>query len=389
VIGRRPSLSLPRTPLVDALCSAAAGPTPLLVTGPPGAGKTTLLHVVAARLREQGWTAVYLDLMGAASSPERFVNQALEALPAARFGARLAEATRLQRLASSGRAEAAAAVQGLLDLWASLGGDEAVQGPPVALLLDEATEIRSLAYFTGLREVARPFGAALVARRRGTLAATSYPTLARRLWPSLGTLEVPALLAAELTPLIEERRLPVEPEALVRACAGRPRYLRLLLPDLERGLELPDLWAESMAPGGPLEQACRHTYETLLLRSRGYGMSKAVLATVAEEEGLNLTALVARLGRTPGAVRDYLAWLVGVDALRFEGKRYFYVDPMVRSWVRLHARGAPPDEAALRAAARQVIGPDAEDTMAVPIPAADREAVAVTRSRTDSLIEID
>ena len=81
-----------------------------------------------------------------------------------------------------------------------------------------------------------------------------------------------------------------------------------------------------MAEGGRLEAACRHTYETLLLRSRGYGMSKAVLEAVAQEEGLNLTALVGRLGRTPGAIRDYLLWLLGVDALRMVRKRYFYVD---------------------------------------------------------------
>ena len=81
-----------------------------------------------------------------------------------------------------------------------------------------------------------------------------------------------------------------------------------------------------MARGGRLERLCRHTYETLLLRSRGYGMSKAVLGAVAEEEGLNLTALVGRLGRSPGAIRDYLGWLLGVDALRMVGKRYFYVD---------------------------------------------------------------
>jgi hypothetical protein len=61
----------------------------------------------------------------------------------------------------------------------------------------------------------------------------------------------------------------------------------------------------------------------------------------------------------------------------------------VRSWVRLHARGAPPDEAALRAAATDMIGPHAEDAMAAPIPAAHREPVMVTRSRTDPLIEID
>src|SRR6187399_802786 len=100
-----------------------------------------------------------------------------------------------------------------------------------------------------------------------------------------------------------------------------------------------------MAEGGRLETACRHTYESLLLRSRGYGMSKAVL-----------TALVARLGRTPGAIRDYLGWLLGVDALRMTKKRYAYVDGMVRQWVRLHGRGTPASPAELRAAAQEAVG---------------------------------
>jgi hypothetical protein len=85
-------------------------------------------------------------------------------------------------------------------------------------------------------------------------------------------------------------------------------------------------------------------------------MSKAVLAAVAHEEGLNLTALVGRLGRTPGAVRDYLGWLLGVDALRMAKKRYAYVDGMVRWWVRLHGRGTPASEAEVRAAAQEMAG---------------------------------
>ena len=115
-----------------------------------------------------------------------------------------------------------------------------------------------------------------------------------------------------------------------------------------------------MARGGRLERLCRHTYETLLLRSRGYGMSKAVLGAVAEEEGLNLTALVGRLGRSPGAIRDYLGWLLGVDALRMVGKRYFYVDGLVRWWVRLHGGGVIPTDAQLdapRAPGRSPPGP--------------------------------
>jgi hypothetical protein len=137
-----------------------------------------------------------------------------------------------------------------------------------------------------------------------------------------------------------------------------------------------------MAAGGALECAARHTYETLLLRSRGYGMSKALLATVADEEGLNLTALVARLGRTPGAVRDYIGWLLGVDALRSAGKRYFYVDGLLRWWVRLHGRGTPVEAPELRAAAERLLAAAGDE----PLPA---EAPAAAPARHDQLMEID
>src|SRR5262249_57952240 len=123
-----------------------------------------------------------------------------------------------------------------------------------------------------------------------------------------------------------------------------------------RGGALGAAWGAEMGHAGRFERACRHTYEALLLRSRGYGMSKAVLAAVAREEGLNLTALVPRLGRTPGATRDYLQWLVDVDALRMVKKRYHYVDGLVATWVRLHATGVPPRGDDLERAASELVG---------------------------------
>jgi len=144
-----------------------------------------------------------------------------------------------------------------------------------------------------------------------------------------------------------------------------------------------------MAKGGRLEMMGHHTYEMLLLRSRGYGISKAALEAVARDEGLNLKALVARIGRTPGATRDYLQWLVGVDALRMDGKRYFYVDGMVRQWVRLHASGLPASAADLRRAAECLLA------AALPAPASppteERAEAPAERpaSRRDNLMEID
>jgi hypothetical protein len=362
----------------------AAG-VPLMLTGPPGAGKTTLLLRVARALQASGWRAVYLDMMGAASSPERFVAGALEALPAEAFGALLGRATDLRRTLASGRAAAAGAVHALFALWTAL---EEGGGRKVALILDEPTEIRSLSYFAGLREAHAAMGSALSARRRGTLLATSFPTLARRLWPAFEPLDVGPLTAGELEPAVAGERLSADAALLARAAFGWPRYLRILTARAAAGAPLDEAWADEMSPGGALESACRHTYESLLLRSRGYGMSKAVLATVAAEEGLNLTALVARLGRTPGAVRDYLGWLLGVDAIRSVRKRYFYVDGMLRLWVSLYARGTPPDAAELRAAARRVLAaPPSEGAPAEPAGVA--AAVSAPPSRRDPLMEID
>src|SRR6185503_20613475 len=112
--------------------------------------------------------------------------------------------TEIRRLAAAGKARGADAVQALFALWASL--DDAA-GHPVVLLLDEATEIRSLAYFAGLRQVDKPFAAALGARRRGTVLATSYPTLARRLWPTLDVVECGALTTEDLTAAARSARV--------------------------------------------------------------------------------------------------------------------------------------------------------------------------------------
>ena len=69
-----------RAELLAEVLRAQQGP-PLLVTGPPGSGKTTLLHGAVDALAAEGWQPVYLDLLAAATSPERFVLAALGALP--------------------------------------------------------------------------------------------------------------------------------------------------------------------------------------------------------------------------------------------------------------------------------------------------------------------
>ena len=372
------AFEVPRADLVASLAARAKGPA-FVLTGPPGAGKSWLLRALRSRLLGEGALPIYLDLFGAASSPDRFVSAALSALPAGPLAEALPSATRLRLLAGGGRERGAEAVRALFDFLASLAG---AGGRPVVLLLDEPTEIKSLAYFLGLRDVHEPFGEALGRRTAGTVLATSFPTLARKLWPALPALALPPLTVDELSGSL----------ALHRLTAGWPRYVRALQPRIAAGATAEAAWTSEMEAGGLLEQAGRQTFETLLLRSRGYGMSKAVLGAVAREEGLNLTALVPRLGRTPGATRDYLQWLVDVDALRRTGKRYFFVDPLLRAWVRLHGQGPLPLAGKVAAlAAEMLAGPDPdpappcatsgpEPSEAEPVPA---------RRRSDPLMEID
>ena len=101
---------------------------------------------------------------------------------------------------------------------------------------------------------------------------------------------------------------------------------------------------EQMSVGGAVAQACNFCYELRLHRARGYGALKAILEILADEEGLTLTAISQRLQRTPGSTKDYLSWLEDVDLVVSRQKRYSFVDPLLRVWVRLHCRPTPPTE---------------------------------------------
>src|SRR5262249_24006286 len=173
-------------------------------------------------------------------------------------------AMRIRQLAASDRAHGASAVRALFSLWSTLDQDSGGRG--VVLLFDEATEIRSLAYFSGLREVAEALATALAARRGGTVLATSFPTRPRPLWPAWERLEARPLELRDVAGLDPSTA------AALRAGFGWPRYVSVLRDRLRRGDDLVTAWTDQMSPGGRLETACRQTYETLLLRSRGYGI---------------------------------------------------------------------------------------------------------------------
>ena len=94
-------------------------------------------------------------------------------------------------------------------------------------------------------------------------------------------------------------------------------------------------------------------YELRLHRARGYGALKGILGILAEDEPLTLTEIAVRLQRTPGSTKDYLSWLEDVDLVAVRQKRYSFTDPLVRLWVGLHCRPAPPNDDEIASAVHQ------------------------------------
>ena len=127
---------------------------------------------------------------------------------------------------------------------------------------------------------------------------------------------------------------------------GRAAYVRAIgeatAAMSQRGGDPVSALTALLTTDGGLTAWCGYRYELRLQRARGYGALKAILEILAEEEPLTLTEISQRMRRTPGSTKDYLSWLEDVDLVVARHKRYSFADPMLRLWVRLHARPMPP-----------------------------------------------
>ena len=133
---------------------------------------------------------------------------------------------------------------------------------------------------------------------------------------------------------------------------GRPAYVRVLAEAMTAmgqrdGTDPVSTLVAQLAAGAQLSTMCRFCYELRLHRARGYGALKAILHVLSEEEPLTLTEVAHRLSRTPGSTKDYLSWLEDVDLVTVRQKRYSFIDPLLRFWVRLHGHTTPPSESEL------------------------------------------
>ncbi len=388
---------LPERPPIERRAVAALDAAPSripVVVGGCGSGRTSLLRRIALHLAPRGGSQ-YIDVERAASTPEGFLAAVTADSPYATGDD--------PSLFRDGRRGAREAFDALLRF---LGRPARREAATPAFLIDGLLELRTFESFPGLRSVLAEFLDALQESPNRFALASRYVGRTLRLLrgrpdrfevihlPRLSPAEAMAALAARGAGRTDAERNDIG--RVVHALAdGRPVYVDRLAAALSAGgaADPVGALAAQLAPGAPLYWICRFSYELRLHRARGYGALKAILAVLADEEPLTLTAIASRLGRTPGSTRDYLAWLEDVDLIGVRQKRFSFVDPLLRLWVRLHCRPAPPEGAVLAreaeeyAASRLPHADDAPPHAAQPGSAAGEPARRPRRSW--GLIEID
>jgi hypothetical protein len=351
-----------------------------VLLGGCGAGRTSLL----LRLEQLAAPhAQYLDMAAAATTPERCLTAVLAV-------------SRLPLGPAEPSASPRAAFEALL---AALDAVRAPNGTPALFLLDEFFDVRTFENFPGLRQVLRDFVAHLAQSPARFVLASKFTVRVHRLLRDASArfevMHVPPLEVQEVRSLAQivdggnrQWADTVAPQIalLSGGRAGSAAALLSALSAMGPATDAVAALASAFSPEGTLTARQRECFEFRLQRARGYGALKAILGILAETEGLNLTEIAQRLQRTPGSTKDYLSWLEDVDLVVVRGKRYSYVDPLLRLYVRLYGRPTPPtDDDIVREVAGYVktLIPLAAPAVARPME------VAVDAGVRSGIIEID
>jgi len=315
----------------------ASPPRIPVLLGGCGSGRTTALHALVDRVgRDQ---CQYIDVERAASTPERFFNAVATASP----------------FAQTPTFEAPRSAREAFTHTLTYFNKARTSSRPATFLLDEVLELRTFESFPGLRHVQRELVQALSESGNRFVLTSRYVSRAHRLLrdgtarfevillPPLSAPEVSAMVPPMGETTAEDR------EALSRAIQalsdGRASYVRAIseaTAGAGRTADPISALTALLTSEGSLAAWCGYRYELRLHRARGYGALKAILEILADEEPLTLTEISHRLHRTPGSTKDYLSWLEDVDLVISRQKRYSFVDPLLRLWVRLHCRPVPP-----------------------------------------------
>ncbi len=396
MIPERPALERRVLDALDGTATGSGSRIPVVLGG-CGTGRSSLLLRLRDLLGRNA--AQYVDVERIATTPERFLKSIRESSP---FPAQTQPGVNGNDHAA--RESFAAALTFLANARGSTGG-------PVTFLLDEFLELRTFESFPGLRSVLRDLISTLASSTNRFVLTSRYSARAHRLLRDATSrfeiLPVSPLSAAEVRDTLapaderrpagfkeeEEDHAPDELWSLIQTLSdGRPAYARMLAESTAAlaprgGSDPVSALCALLSPGGQLSAACRFCYELRLHRARGYGALKAILDVLAEEEPLTLTEIALRLRRTPGSTKDYLSWLEDVDLIASRQKRYSFVDPLLRVWVRLHCRPTPPsDEDVAREVHAYVMGRLPQSAPALALAGAPR---IVGPEKSWGIIEID
>lgn len=351
-----------------------------VVLGGCGTGRTTLLHALADRLGRG--SCQYIDVERAASTPERFHDAVLAASPFVD--------------PAGAQADHPATARDAFDrTLAFLQRARTPDGQAATFLLDEVLELRTFENFPNLRHVQREFVQAVADSPNRFVGTSRYVARAHRLLRDAAArfevMHLPPLAVSDVAGMLPPSEALTGPDRddLARAIQalgdGRAAYVRALgdMCASMRGGDPISALTALLTSDGALTAWCGYRYELRLHRARGYGALKAILEILAADEPLTLTEIAVRLRRTPGSTKDYLSWLEDVDLVTSHQKRYSFTDPVLRLWVRLHARPVPPavDEVA-REVQRFALG-------RLPQPDRDLAAAGAAERKAWGIIEID
>jgi len=327
---------------VIASLDAAPSRVPVVLGG-CGTGRTTLLRALADRFGRP--SCQYIDVERSASTPERFHDAVLAASPF------------VDPAATPGDTARPSSARDAFDrTLAFLQRARTPDGQAATFLLDEVLELRTFENFPGLRHVLRELVQAIADSPNRFVCSSRYVARAHRVLRDAAArfevVHLPPLAASDVAGMLppSDAAGAADRDDLVMAihalADGRAAYVHALgemcTAMNQRGGDPISALTALLTTDGALTAWCGYRYELRLHRARGYGALKAILEILAEDEPLTLTEIAQRLRRTPGSTKDYLSWLEDVDLVAARQKRYSFVDPVLRLWVRLHARPMPP-----------------------------------------------